>query len=283
MKYDIEIEIGKRLFHLRNLLLLTREHIFQLTGISISTLTRIEAGDFPSKSKNIDILSNLYQIDKVYLYNIDKPLPPWKMLKRRVLATHRFNKKLLELLNTRPDAKIFIEFRVLQSTFLNTFRTAKQVAEHIKKSYTIVYSQSTIKNSLDILLQEGIVEINGQNGSPKEFRKAQRIPEGQTQTIEQIRFFLEENVDNNFNDLVTPAFHKMAKMVYYLKDAPRKRIELFEFSDYKNATNNNKRSLKILEDTGLVEMTIKTKPTSSKQMYQLTEKGLELLRKVGVD
>ncbi len=33
----------------------------------------------------------------------------------------------------------------------------------------------------------------------------------------------------------------------------------------------------------LVEMTIKDKPRSSLQMYQLTDKGKELLRKVGVE
>src|SRR5690606_33897495 len=101
--------------------------------------------------------------------------------------------------------------------------------------------------------------------------------------IEQIRLFLEENNNGKNDDLVTPAFDKMSKMIYYLKDSPRKRADLFEYAGYKNATNNNKRSLKVLEDMDLVEMTIKDKPTSSKQMYRLTENGYELLRKVGAD
>lgn len=282
MKYDFEIEVGKRLYILRNLLLLTRDHIFQITGISVSTLTRIESGEFNSKSKNIEVLSNIYQISKTHLYNISKPLPTWKTLKKRVLAAHRTNEKLIELLNERPESKILIEFRVLQSPYLNTFKTARQLAEHIRKSYSIIYSQSTVKNSLEILVDDGIVEIKGEDVSPQEFRKSQMIPKSQIQAIDQIRLILEKNKDKNIDDLVTPAFDKMAKMLYYLKNSPRKRTDLFEYSDYKNATNNNKRSLKVLEDMGLVEMTIKDKPTSSKQMYRLTEKGRDLLRKIGV-
>lgn len=283
MKYDVEIEIGRRLYILRNLLMLTREHVFLLTKISTSTLTRIESGKFPSKSINIEILSNLYQIEKADLFNIHKPLPTWKTLKKRVLAAHRSNQTLLKFLNERPEVKNVIEFRLLQTTYLNTFKTAKQVMKQIKKSYSITYTQSTVKNSLDILVDNGIVEIKGKNVVPQEYRKSQRIPKNQMQAIEQIRLFLEEYDDKQTNNLVTPTFDKMAKMMYCLKDHPKKRAELFEYSDYKNATNNNNRSLKVLEDMGLIEMTIKDKPTSSRQMYQLTDKGWELLRKVGIE
>ncbi|MFD2964567.1 MULTISPECIES: Fic family protein [Olivibacter] len=62
-----------------------------------------------------------------------------------------------------------------------------------------------------------------------------------------------------------------------------KRAEIFAYAGLKNETNNINRSLKVLETMNLVEMTIKDKPRSSLQMYQLTDKGKELLRKVGVE
>ncbi len=276
MKESIETQIGSRYYLIRNLLLLTRKEVLDITGISISTLTRIEKGQLSSNTKVTDKLSNLYQVTKEDIYNVSKPIPSWKDLRRKTLSAHKNNEKLLKYLNKKPESKQMIEYRVMRSPFLNNFRTAKEVAEHIRKRYTFSYSHSTIKNSLDILTDLGLLEVNKSENESQKFKKASALPKNLEQQIETIQQKLEEKFRAKSADLVTPAFDKMARMIVLLNEGPKRRSELTRFSDYENATNNIKRSLKILEELGLVERTIREKPTSSRQRYRLTQAGKEV-------
>lgn len=276
MKESIETQIGNRYFLIRNLLLLTRMEVLDLTGISISTLTRIEKGKLSTNTGTTDKLSNLYQTPKEDIYNTGKPLPTWKELRKRVLAAHRNNEKLIGYLDKKPESKQIIEYRVMRSSFLDSFRSAREVALHIRRRYAFSYSHSTVKNSLDILTDLGLLETARSEKEPQQFRKVSAIPKNLEQQIEKIQHRLEEKLRENPIDLVTPAYDKMARMLVLLNEGPKRRAELTRFSDYENATNNIKRSLKILEELGLVERTVREKPTSSKQRYRLTQAGKEV-------
>jgi len=61
------------------------------------------------------------------------------------------------------------------------------------------------------------------------------------------------------------------------KDMPKTGRELVITAGYETRTGNLKRSLAKLISMGFIEMTIPSKPRSSKQRYKLTEKGKRLL------
>jgi DNA-binding PadR family transcriptional regulator len=85
--------------------------------------------------------------------------------------------------------------------------------------------------------------------------------------------------DAEAEDSLVPVYEKMGGMIYVLKDGPMKGSDLFKIVSYSYAPKNIERSLKILRESKLVEMTIKEEPNSSKQQYRLTVKGVELLSK----
>lgn len=93
---------------------------------------------------------------------------------------------------------------------------------------------------------------------------------------------LEELVNKNKIDYVTPIYDRMANMLLVLREGDISRSKLYQRIDYKNLYKNHQKSLKILETLMLVERT-EDKPTSSKQMYRLTDRGRKLLRELNIE
>lgn len=279
MQNNKELQIGRRLYLIRNLLLLTKIDIKNFVGISETTLGRIENGILPLNRLKIELLSKFYGISDHDLLNLDKPIPSWKSLKRKVLSLHRNNEKLLQALEKKPNPRFAIEYRILKSDFFNNFHNARQTMDHLKNTYNWSFPHSSIKNSLDKLFEDGKLEIKSPKLIPQEFRAIRTFSSDQEEIIMQIKRNLEENTPNSITDLVSPAFDRMAKMLVFLRNGAQKRSSIFLNADLENATNNIRRSLKVLENLDLVEMTIKDEPNSSKQQYRLTREGVELVNK----
>lgn len=274
-----EVKVGNRYYLIRELLLLTVEEVYAITKIPETTIRRIEQGDFPLSSKYTDKLCYLYQIDKENLYNLDKQIPDWKTLRRNVISEHRNNKKVMQSINKIPYPRKAIKYRLLKSSFLNNFKTIKNVLDHLSKRYNWNYSYSSLSMALDSLVDEKILEIEDPKASPLKFRKARTTSREDEKIIEQLWLYLEEIIPKTTTDLVTPAFEKMAGMLFFLINGPKKREQIFNSVNYSNLYKNHQKSLKILEDFNLIEKTIKDKPTSSLQTYQLTRKGNDILNK----
>lgn len=277
MKNKKEFKIGRRLYLIRNLLLLTKIDVKNFVGISETTLGRIENGIPPLNRFKIELLSNFYQISEHDIFNLDKPIPSWKSLKRKVLSHHRNNEKLLKVLEKKPNPGFAIEYRILKSDFFNNFHTARETMDHLKSTYNWSFPHSSVKNSLEKLFDEGKLEIKLPKLIPRQFRAIRSLSSDQEEIIMLIKRHLEENTPTSITDLVSPAFDRMAKMLIFLRNGAQKRSAIFLNADFKNATNNIRRSLKVLEQLDLVEMTLKDNPNSSKQQYRLTVKGQELV------
>lgn len=281
MSKTIEETIGFRLYLIRKLLLFTTEEINEIIKIPVTTLRRIEKGQFPSSKNYIDKLCYLYGIKKENLFDIKWQLPNWKLLRRNVLAAHRNDEKIIKAINKEPKQRNAIQFRVLQSVFLNNYKTPQQVLDHIKARYRWIYSYAGISMALDSLAEEGELEIEDPKASPKRYRKSRDISRSIQKILGQISLILEEKIQKNPESYGTPAYDRMAYMLYLLKDTPSKRVQIYKTIGYGNIHKNHIRSLGLLEKFSFVEKTEK-EPTSSKQMYQLTDRGRDVLRKVGL-
>jgi len=274
---------GKKLKAIRDTLLLSRKSVKKAIGIPISTLERIENGELPYPISWLNALCDFYVVNKEDIYNNNKPTVDWKTLRRRILSKHKENQKIVKVLNSKPYPKKAIVHRILKTQYLDNYRNADELRLHFKTRYGLSFTYTTLRNSLTSLEEKGILEKRKIGTEKTEFRRKAASSTSLDQTIDEIRRFLEENTSQETLNLVNPVFDRMARMLYLLKSGPNTRAEIFTYAGFRNETNNINRSLKVLENTNLVEMTIKDKPRSSKQMYRLTEKGYELLRKAGVD
>lgn len=273
---------GKKLKAIRDALLLSRKSVKKAIGIPASTLERIENGELPYPISWLNSLCTFYVANKEDLYIDSKPTPDWKTLRRRMLASHRDNQKILKELNANPYPKKAIVHRILKTHYLDHYRNADELRLHFKTRYGWLFAYTTLRNSLVSLEEEGILEKRKIGSEKTKFRRKSVSPSTIDETIDEIRRILEEKTTQDIINLVNPVFDRMARMLYLLQSGAYKRAEIFAYAGLKNETNNINRSLKVLETMNLVEMTIKDKPRSSLQMYKLTDKGKEFLRNVGV-
>lgn len=274
---------GKKLKAIRDALLLSRKSVKKAIGIPTSTLERIENGELPYPISWLNALCDFYAINKEDIYNANKPTVDWKTLRRRILSKHKENQKIAKELNAKPHPKKAIVHRILKTEYLDQYKNADEMRLHFKTRYGLSFAYTSLRNSMISLEEDGILEKRKIGSEKTEFRRKASSPTSLDQKIEEIRRFLEENTPQEILNLVNPVFDRMARMLYLLKSGPNTRAKIFAYAGFRNETNNINRSLKVLENINLVEMTIKDKPRSSKQMYRLTDKGYELLRKVGVD
>lgn len=282
MSKTIEETIGFRLYTIRKLLLFTVEEVHEIAQIPITTLRRIEKGQLPSSQNYIDKLCYLYNLKKEDLFDTKRQIPNWKLLRRNILTEHRNDGRVIKAVNKKPKQRNALQYRVMQSLFLNNYRTPQQIIDHIKTRYRWTYSYAGISMALDSLTEEYELEIEDAKASPKRYRKARSVGESTQKILEQISILLEEKIQSKTDSYGTPAYSRMAYMLYLLKAYPVRRVDIYKIIGYGNIHKNHTKSLALLEAHNFVEKT-EMKPTSSKQMYRLTEKGRELLKKVGVN
>lgn len=282
MRDDYYFLVGQRLKIIRELLLLKIEEVKILTGIPATTLRRIESGARTTINKNIDLLSNLYKVSKTKILDIKQPIPSWQTLSRTIHKESKDNDYLLECIKKRPAQRKAVQFRVMQSTFLNNFRKTEEIRLHIQQRYNWTYSFEDIIMALDSLADEDLLEIEENKSSAKRFRKSRKKTKHILSVPSIIIIKLEELYTSYQDDSVTPIYDRMAAMLLIIKNGEIPRSELYKLINYSNAHNNHLKTLKILENLKLVEQT-EDKPNSKNQKYRLTEKGRIFLKELGIE
>lgn len=272
--------IGYRFRILRELLLLTIKEVNYLTKIPITNLRRVEQGEI-SSNEEIEILAELYQVKLEYILDIEILLPTWKELRRKGLAKYRDDDFYVEAINKKPRPKRAVMYRLLKSDFLNEYKSVANATEKLKSLYRWIYDEPRIDYALNTLVDEGVLDKLEQNGQPNKFRKTRSVPKQIWLIPDRIITELEEITATRNPDSLTPAHHKMAGMMYSLRHGPKSGQELFNTALYSYSPKNIDRSLNILKELHLIQRT-EEHINSSKQMYQLTEKGRKLLRKIGL-
>lgn len=275
------ILIGNKLKWARESLLLTAKEVSQLSSIPVTTLRRVENGDKKSIEKWINELCYLYQINRTKIFSSQYNIPNWKILRRNVLAVHRGNILYLKYINKRPFPRKAIEFRMMQTSFINSYKNTNEIRAFLQKTYNWTFSYEAIVMALDSLAEEHLIEIENVKVNPRSYRKTRKKSNNILSELSLLTIKLEELTDSELNHSVTPAYDRMAAMLLILNNEVISRGNLYEKINYTNAYKNHQRSLKVLENLKLVEQT-EEKPNSSKQKYRITSKGRELLNSNGI-
>lgn len=138
--------------NLRRNLNLSEKKFAELLGISRSTIVNIEAG----KNIKSDIIAKI--TDLFYMYS-------WEQLTKTAIEIDtnlkeqligHFNDKITfaAILNTRPNLTYAIEFRLLETGYLDEFRTTKQIRDQIFKEFKWRYkSLSKTLNNMGKILE----------------------------------------------------------------------------------------------------------------------------------
>lgn len=282
MRDDYFFLVGQRLKIIRELLLLKVEEVKILTGISPTTLRRLESGAKTTIIKNIDILSNLYRIPKTKILDIKQPIPSWQTLSRTIRKESKDNNYLLECIGKRPAQRKALQFRVMQSSFLTNFKKTEEIRLHMQQKYNWTYSFEDIIMALDSLTDENLLEVESNRSSPKRYRKSRKRTKHILSVPSIIIIKLEELFASLGDNSVTPIYERMAEMLLVIKDGEIPRSQIYKTIDYSNAHKSHIRTLKVLETLKLVEQT-EDKLNSRNQKYRLTEKGRNFLKELRIE
>lgn len=267
---------GTKLKTTRLRLLLTRTDVHECTTIPTSTIERIENGELPYPSHHFQNLVEFYDYKMQDIYS-EKDPPDWIELRKNIITKHRKNKIVINKINEKPKPKEVILYRLLTSKVFDSYVNVSNLATIIKSKYNWHFSKDRLQNALDSIVEEGL--ITKTEISPFEYKRfSNKLPVEIDPFFETTRK-LEEFPYEKTANLVNPTFRKMAIIIISLNKGEKARKELMEIAGLSNETNNVNRTIKILEVMEVINKT-ELAPKSSKQKYQLTEKGKQILKEV---
>lgn len=270
--------IGEKLKIIRRSLLLSRKTVSEITGIPTTTVARIESAAESYPDEKLDQLCAFYAYRKDDLNDESKPIPDWKRLKRKILSNYKPGSYEYISLTKKPEPKLAIEFRVLPTPFLNSYKKVRDVQNFLLKEYKWKYLSSSLTNALNSLVEQKLIESHPLSNSLFEYRKHSSVKPAAILSSNINFASLRDEIDKRNPDLVTRYGNYMTSIVLFLASGPKFRVEIMSNIGYSNLTKNFKNIVQPLLDAGYVSKTLPEKPTSSKQQYILIKKGRDLLR-----
>ena len=180
--------------------------------------------------------------------------------------------------------KQVITQRVLPAKLLEKPISVADLKEEIRIRFEFNFDRNKIQNALNNLVLEGIL-IKSKDSPIKYQRSTEKFPReidlifDLVVKLEEISTFITMDLVNDDSNKVNPTFRKMAKILLALKDCEKSRSDLFVSIGMINDSNNVVRTISILEKLSLIQKT-ELAPKSSKQKYQLTEEGKQILKEV---
>lgn len=170
---EILPNIGQRLKDFRKKICISLIALYDITGISNATLSRIERG-FNHNSKNIEILSQAFGVSELEFRNNKINIPARRKLINNLKEYVRKTSKnvnvdaLLEGKHTAHFLDLYIE-----EGYLNEYQTIKQICTGIKEEYDISLVGPDISNLLKHRIKIKLIETRaGQKKGTFEYRKA---------------------------------------------------------------------------------------------------------------
>lgn len=271
--------IGRNLEIVRNKLLFSRELMGEKSGIPPRSLERIEKNDKYANADDREKYIDFLGLNKDILSNEDFDYT-WQELVRTLEKRQANNLNICKIPEKRLSALKVIKYRALPANLLLKPITAKQLAEDINSHFKYSFENNIVQNALNNLSEDGTLE-KLQASPIKYHRPIQNFPKHIDPLYELTQNLFQIAEDNDIH-LVNITLRKNAKILMILAQDQKPRSEIFEELKMSNETNNSRRTIQVLEKLGLIFKT-ESSLRSSKQMYRLTQKGQELLKKVGVE
>jgi transcriptional regulator with XRE-family HTH domain len=167
------IETGKKLRAIRNLLVRKPEEIADVLTMTTNTLKNAENGE----NVGVEIINELilfYGYSLSEFYNL-RSLPTWKKLIKKIEETHKaINSKSYEILFDQPSLIDLIEHRLLDTDLFTIWTDENAVIRYCKDSYGYEYKSAT--NTLNNAVTKEWL-IRDDSVKPKKYMKKQLIIE----------------------------------------------------------------------------------------------------------
>lgn len=136
------IETGKKLRAIRNLLVRKPEEITDVLTMTTNTLKNAENGE----NVGVEVINELilfYGYSLSEFYNL-RSLPTWKKLIKKIEDTHKaINSKSYEILFDQPSLIDLIEHRLLDTDLFTIWADENAVIKYCKDSYGYEYKSAT--------------------------------------------------------------------------------------------------------------------------------------------
>ncbi|PWG81917.1 helix-turn-helix domain-containing protein [Pararcticibacter amylolyticus] len=168
LSIDHQIKTGNKLRDLRNILLLAVNVVSKATGISDSTIDRIEKGDVGVGSGRIYSLISFYGFEYQDFFKFSRPLPTEDQLRRQMKRFHEQNGcDAYKIIYSQPDLITLIEHKLLKTELFNDWVIEKTVYKFCEENFG--YQYNSILNTLDLAVKKQFL-IHEENSSPKRFK-----------------------------------------------------------------------------------------------------------------
>ncbi|KKX46645.1 hypothetical protein [Sphingobacterium sp. IITKGP-BTPF85] len=283
MARDINCIIGKNLKIVRKKLLFSRKISAEKAEITPRSLELIETADkylnIEDRDKYVEFLGLNLDILSDKNFNMT-----WQELTFILKKKHPNEENIAEIETNKVIPKQVITQRVLPAKLLEVSISVAELKEEIRIRFRYNFDRNKIQNALNNLVLEGAL-IKSNDVPIKYQRSTEKFPKeidhifDLVVKLEEIADSLTLNLVNGLSNKIKPSFRKMAKILIILKDCEKSRFDLFTSIGMINDSNNVIRTISVLEKLNLIQKT-ELAPKSSKQKYQLTEKGSQLLQEL---
>lgn len=165
--------LGERLQAMRKAVNLSQRQVHFATGISQSQVARTELGRLSTGVAHVSIYSELYGVEDQELFNYSGPVPDPELVRKSVAKF--LKKKGIDpktFLKQHEGATQIIEGKVLKTSFLNTPRFAKEVADYCEEKFGASFTTPQISKAMDSLFKMGLViKLETEKRSKLQYRR----------------------------------------------------------------------------------------------------------------
>jgi transcriptional regulator with XRE-family HTH domain len=171
---ESNIETGRKLRNLRNILLLSYQDIETATKVSRITVARVEDGEKGCNRESVLALIFFYGYELHKFYDFSKRLPTEKELKKQMIDFHiNHESKEYEIIYKQPDLIELIEQKLLKTALFNKWVEVTDVYKFCKEKY--VYEYNSISGTLILATKKGLLTSRKKDNDAKarvnEYRK----------------------------------------------------------------------------------------------------------------
>lgn len=283
MAKDTNYIIGKNLEIVRKKLLFSRKMSAKKAEITPRSLELIEKADkylnLEDRDKYIEFFGLSVEILSDENFNLT-----WQELTYILKKKHPKEIDIAEIELNKVIPKQVITQRALPDKLLETPISVAELRVEIQKGFKYNFDRNKLQNALNNLVFEGT--LTKSQDSPIKYQRSNKKFNREIDYIFDLVLKLEEittsgtsNLVNDISNKAKPSLRKMAKILIILKDCDKSRSDIFTSIGMINDSNNVIRTISVLEKFNLIQKT-KLAPKSSKQSYQLTERGKQILKEV---
>lgn len=149
--------LGRRIKALREAADISQEQLQYATGISQPQIVSIESGRVNTGLNHISKLASFFGFEDYELLQYKAAIPSSESL-RKGIQKYLNSVGIDATLFLKKSVVFYVETKLLQSRFLNTPKTTKEIADFLESRYDAKFTTTTLSQALERFRKKGLIE-----------------------------------------------------------------------------------------------------------------------------